>query len=266
MILCVMMLASLSVTAFAAGTTGGKVVEDVYNITHDYVPKWAGVAASKKAIENLNKDITAMYTAIAADEAVFGTVKTLYDMTDSLAKDIFADTDYAKMANGTKVYNGDLVDNTRKYLNGVIGNEIANYLNQHQGSYTNADGNIKPAEYMNTWAKAVSKAVTSEKAQKNIQAILYGIYALKTQTDVNDKADDLYTDIKDWGLDKFAEFGGITTPGTVSNQTQWKVDDPATSYIQAWMPANDVLIPTGSAATSTDAADAYAAIFGTLLP
>ena len=257
LILCVAMVLSLAPAAFAAGTTGGKVIEDPV----EYAPKWAGTGASKKAIEDLNKDINAMYTAIAADQAVFGTVKSIYDMTDSLAKGLFDGIESAKKADGTKVYNDDLTKNTRKYLNAVIGNEIANYLNSHQGAYTNDKGNIKPAEYMNTFVTAVNKAVSSEKAQKNIAAIIYGITALKVQTDVNDKADDLYTDIKDWGLDKFQEFGLIG-----GNLTQWTVDDPKDNYVQAWLPANDVLIATGSEATSSDAAAAYDAMFGTLLP
>ena len=72
LILCVAMVLSLAPAAFAAGTTGGKVIEDPV----EYAPKWAGTGASKKAIEDLNKDINAMYTAIAADQAVFGTVSS----------------------------------------------------------------------------------------------------------------------------------------------------------------------------------------------
>jgi hypothetical protein len=91
LILCVAMVMSFSATAFAGneGTTGGQG----YDVDFDRIPKYADASDAKKIVTNLGKDMKAMYYAIAADEAVFGTAKGIYDFTDSLAKDLLKDID-----------------------------------------------------------------------------------------------------------------------------------------------------------------------------
>jgi hypothetical protein len=174
LILCVMMfVAVIPTAAFAAGTTGGEATP----YAPDKTPKFDGTYAAKKAITDIGKDIRAMYTAIAADESVYQTAKGIYDMTDSLAKEMLKDTDKLKI-NNKDVYNDKLAENVRKGLNHLIGDEISNYMNDHMGYYVNDAGNIKPEKYVETWTKAVNKALGSEKAQKNIEAVVYGIAAL----------------------------------------------------------------------------------------
>jgi len=221
LILCVMLFVSVIPTAAFAYTSvsgdgsAAKVAEQS--------PNFKSVATAKKAITNLGKDINAMYTALAADQTVFGTAKTIYDMTDSLSKDLLKGigsyTYYTtETINGQQVrvaheiYEDDLATNVRKSLNGLIGNTITNYMNDRVSQFTsettNAAGEVirvvKPEKYLEVWGKAVENALSSEKAQKNIEAMVTGLFALKVQKDVNDGANDLYTDIVDW--DHWNEF------------------------------------------------------------
>jgi hypothetical protein len=273
MILCVAMVMSLAPAAFAAGTTGGE-----YNDDDEYArgPHYTSAGAAKKLVTDLGKDMKAMYYAIAADEAVFGTAKGIYDMTDGMAKELLKDTDKltyyvpdpADPTDPTKakkvtIYQEDLIDNVRSGFNHIIGNEIANYLTKHSGSFTDDDNHIKPEKYMNTFVKAVNEALTSNKAQKNIQALVYGLAALNLQKSVNDRADDLYDEIVEW--DHWKEFYwtnhvvGIDEetgrPIIVADQVT-KPHDAFDDYTWMWMPTgadtNTVLAPTGSDNTAAD--------------
>jgi hypothetical protein len=275
LILCVVMVLSFSATAFAAGTTGGEaepfVDEDGYLM--DRWPAYMSAAAAKKTVTDLGKDIKAMYTAIAADEAVFATAKGIYSMTDSLANELLKDIEKVTFLdeNGVKynVYNEDLVSNVRKGLNHIIGDEIANYLNDRVDAFTNSDGNVQPEKYLNTFVKAVNNAFTSTKGQKNIEALVYGLAALNTQIKVNERADDLYNDITEW--DHWKEFywtigynkDGEIVPTNVQNPDP---DAGNGGYTWTWLPTqawnNTVLVPTGSQATAGDAALAAAVLEG----
>ena len=261
LILCVAMVLSIAPAAFAAGTTGG----DVNPYTYDRVPKYVDASVAKKAITDLGKDMKAMYYAIAADEAVFGTAKGIYDFTDSLAKDLLKGIDKFEFGPVT-IYEEDLIDNVRKGFNHIIGDEISNYLNKRIGTFTNSDGNIQPDKYITVFNKAVNEALTSNKAQKNIQAMIYGLAALKLQKDVNDRADDLYDDIVDW--DHWKEF--YFTIDAIDPETGLRhaaqVEDPSLNYFETWMPtsawSNTVLVPTGSEATGDDSVASLAMLLG----
>ena len=243
LILCVAMVMSLAPAAFAAGTTGG--IASAYD--DDRLPEYVDTSVAKKTITDLGKDMKAMYYAIAADEAVFGTAKGIYSMTDSLAKELLKNIDKYETPFGD-IYQEDLIDNVRKGLNHVIGNEIANYLNDRAGTFTNSNGYVQPDKYMNTFIKAVNNALTSNKAQKNIQAIVYGLAALNLQKTVNDRADDLYDDIIDW--DHWKEFHWTTDEeGNAINVTEPDLYGYAWSWLPTEGETNTVLVPTGSEQT-----------------
>ncbi len=243
LILCVAMVMSLAPAAFAAGTTGG--IASAYD--DDRLPEYVDTSVAKKTITDLGKDMKAMYYAIAADEAVFGTAKGIYSMTDSLAKELLKNIDKYETPFGD-IYQEDLIDNVRKGLNHVIGNEIANYLNDRVGTFTNSNGYVQPDKYMNVFVKAVNNALTSNKAQKNIQAIVYGLAALNLQKTVNDRADDLYDDIIDW--DHWKEFHWTTDEeGNAINVTEPDLYGYAWSWLPTEGETNTVLVPTGSEQT-----------------
>jgi hypothetical protein len=233
-VLCVMMFASLSVNAFAidSGATGGIYKDPNAANPNQTDHTYKDTYLAKQSVEALQKDIKAMYGAIAADETVFSSIQTIYDMTDSLGKELFKDVEkitFNLPGGGTKtVYSDDLAANFRKGLNNMIGDEIAKYLKDHHGSFTDSKGHFKPEKYMDTYAKALGSVLNSEKAQKNIQEIVYGAMALTTQKSVNDRADDLYKEIKDW--DHYAEFG-------------WTNPDPSVyGYAGTWESADHTFL------------------------
>jgi hypothetical protein len=217
--------------------------ENGVDVSVDLTPKYQTATNARRAVEDLGKDINAMYTALAADQTVFGTAQSIYDMTDTLSKDLLKGIGSFKYfdAKGIQheVYEEDLATNVRKGLNLVIGNTITNYMNERVGLFTSektvyktkvdgtyerdANGNlvvdhtynvVKPDKYIEVWGNAVKNALSSEKAQKNIEAMVTGLFALKVQKSVNDGADDLYTDIVDW--DHWGEFnwGTLIDPDT----------------------------------------------------
>ncbi len=289
MILCVMMFVSvLSNVAFAE--------QNQPFPTSDATAKWSSLASANKAVSNSKKNIEYMYGALAADNAVFGTIKAMDGVVVDLAKGLFADlTDgYSINVPGGKVYfSQDLLEkNTKAYLRNIIGGEIANYMNDHLGSYAeikthleigadnklrgtsfydawnsriftsdngtiyaqNVDGDwfeytgtktaaeldegydtnwvaiadptvvkdvhYDPVKYANNFATAVTKAMSSEKGAANLSAVMYRLMQAKVASDLNDKLDDLATDIANWEdgtliLDQygFADFdnrGGIS--------------------------------------------------------
>jgi len=274
MILCVAMVLSIAPAAFAgAGSTGGW-----YNYDEEYerTPKYASTGVAKKAITDLGKDMKAMYYAIAADETVFGTAKGIYDMTNGMAKDLLKDTDKLEYwaldpTTGVPVkhtiYQEDLIDNVRSGFNHIIGDEIANYLTKHRGSFTDSDNNFKPDKYLNTFVKAVNEALTSEKAQKNIQALVYGLATINLQKSVNDRADDLYDEIVDW--DHWKEFYWTTHYDEEGNLVADQVTKPHNAfdnYAWMWRPTdgdtNTVLVPTGSNAAAAHSDDSFDMLLG----
>jgi hypothetical protein len=233
LILCVMMfVAVIPTAAFAEGTTGGTARRFANDMVPNYLDK--GVAAN--AITDLNKDLTALYTATVANETVFGSAKAIYDFTNGLATDLLKDTEKIKFPDGTTIYNEDLTANLRKALNHIIGNEVRNYMNDRVDAYTNTSGRIQPDKYLKVFAKALNNALASETAQKNIEELVLEIAVMNAQKNANDKADDLYDAIVDW--DHWNEFnwGRITST----------VGDPDGAYNTTWRPSAYMLIPTGS--------------------
>ena len=136
LVLCVMMFVSvLSTAAFAdkpttpatpTWTEGG----------------WNSANVNNKAIKNAKANIEYMYGALAADNAVFGTIKSVDEVVTSLVKDMFKDVDSINaniigMAD-REVGHDKLVDNTKGVLRDVIGTSIITYMNKHMGDFATA--------------------------------------------------------------------------------------------------------------------------------
>jgi uncharacterized protein YcnI len=246
LILCVMLFVSVIPTsAFAYTSVSGDGT--AAKNADDLSPNFKSVATAKKAITNLGKDINAMYTALAADQTVFGTAKTIYDMTDALSKDLLKGVGSVKdPRTGATIYEDDLAGNVRKSLNKILGNQITNYMNDRTSMFLDSNGYVKPDKYLKVWGDAVKNALSSEKAQKNIEAIVTGLFAMKVQKAVNDGADDLYDEIVEW--DNWGEFnwGTLIKPYTRTAGSQGNID-----VYTAWNPVansdgdNTALISTG---------------------
>ena len=179
---------------------------------------WEDKAVSNTAIKEAEKSIKNMYTAIATDELVFGTAKSLYDLSNGLAENMFDGIESVDKYGTTDktTYHDDLVKYTRQYMNKTIGDSIADYISKRVDTFKSdsINGGVDPEKYLKVFVAAVNDAVASEKAQKGLQAFVYDLYALKTMSAVKDKAEDIRTAIKDWGSGKWNEFGTSFDPVT----------------------------------------------------
>ena len=91
LLLCVMLFAAVIPTNAFAGTTA---------------TGWADKAVSNTAVKEAQKSIKGMYTAIATDEFVFGTAKSLHDFADGLASSLFEGVDKITTRIGGRVNRG----------------------------------------------------------------------------------------------------------------------------------------------------------------
>jgi len=225
LILCVMLFVSvIPTTAFAATiptsmvpTTSGK-----------YVPVWASKNAAQDAVDAATDTITALYQTLAADKGVFAVVSAIDGVVTGISDDLWKDVDTFGALTGSAAN-----DLTKFYLRTVIGDEIMNYMNAHFSAYathtthTAADGTVSvvtrvdPEKYMNTFATAASKAIGSEKAITNIQALVLGLAAMKQYDDFLDDLGDLRDDITLWNDGKGASVWATYFDDNGSLTGQW---------------------------------------------
>jgi hypothetical protein len=71
-------------------------------------------------------------------------------------------------------------------------NSAINYIPVYKYDY---------AAYAENWASAVSKALTSEKAVKGLEGVIYNLYVMKALDKASDDMDDFLTDVQNWDKD-----------------------------------------------------------------
>jgi len=214
LILCVMMfVAVIPTAAFAVSLPAGWVPTTAAGSA--YYPQWASEYSAKKAVEAATDNIQALYQTLAADQGVFATVSAIDGVVTGISKEIWKDSDgfTIKDTNGNSVsFSADASEKlTNAFLRTIIGDEIMNYMDNHWSSFAthntikDANGNvireytkIDPVKYMNAFATAASKAVSSDKAIANIQAYVLGLAAIKQYDDFLDDLGDLRDDIDAW--------------------------------------------------------------------
>jgi hypothetical protein len=135
MVLCVVMVLSLSSMAFA----------DNQLPTNPTSKAWPATSSSATAISNAKANLEYIYGTIAADEAIFGGIKTIDSFIGDLTKGLFEGIDDYESAIrndltgavvGYRVLSHDtLVDNAKAYLRGIIGNSINKNLNDNLSSF-----------------------------------------------------------------------------------------------------------------------------------
>ena len=165
LILCVMMFVSIIPTAaFAA-----------YDTTDQRV--WRGKGQIEDIIDALRTNVQLMYGSIAADTAVYQSVKSVDDMINSLADEMIKG--YAPTTAGTGQAGSVIKDAVIAGLRSTIGGEVSDYLDKHSNEYYVLDKNgnriLDPSKYAGVFASALSGAVASDKAVAGIQSYMYYI-------------------------------------------------------------------------------------------
>ncbi len=228
LILCVMMFVAVIPTAAFAVTIPTTYVPTV-PAGSGYVPTWYAKNVAQDAVDAATDNIQAFYQTLAADKGVFAVVSAIDGVVTGISKDLWKDVDTF----GTMT--GDQAEKmTNFYFRTIIGNEIMNYMNSHANFYATTtvvideDGNvlgnlskIDPAKYMKTFADAASKAIGSDKAIANIQAVITGLAAMKAYDDFKDDLDDLRDDIVLWNDGKGASVWATYFDDNGSLSGQW---------------------------------------------
>ena len=142
LVLCVMMFVSvLSTAAFADA-------EQPFPAT-TATAKWMDLSVANKAISNSKKNIEYIYGTLAADNAVFGTVKAMDSVVTDLVKGLFADLEdgySVKVPGGKNVYSQSLLEkNAKRVLRNALGGEVASYMYDHLGNYASVSTHIELA-------------------------------------------------------------------------------------------------------------------------
>ena len=267
LVLCMMMFVSVMSTSAFANQPTISAHPDLDTGSLAVIPN---AAANNKAIKNAKENIEFMYGALAADNAVFGTIKSVDSVVSNLAKEMFKDVDWAFGLPGSK-----LESNTKTVLRDYIGSAIIDYLEDHSNKfesvsksfrfiqddgtalgltytgkststgdpiYVDKNGTIyavngagwwvadkgtnvteaqhddisgigwtatqavntrytykyDPIAYANTFADAVNNAFNSKDGASMLQALAYQLYSAKVYSDLDEKFDDLYDEIRDW--------------------------------------------------------------------
>jgi len=210
LVLCVMLFVSIvptSAFAYNAATAQSKYIGADSGTNAD---GWYGVKTNKDAIDDLKDAIDGMFGALAANQTVFSTAKSLHDITNSMATAMFADVEDITLPGFKTVDHDDLVSATRGYLKSILGAYVNDYVMDRKDAWYDADDEtIDTAKYMKIYTDGVTKSLTSSKAQKGIEALVYSLAALKVADSVNDELGDMRDAMIDWNDygSKWAEFG-----------------------------------------------------------
>jgi hypothetical protein len=147
-------------------------------VTPDDQRTWKSEGQSKDIMEALKININKMYGSVAADTAVYQSVKSIDKMMGDMVDEMMKG--YKTTPNGSALTGSDLKDAVMAGLRSTIGGQISDYLTKHTSDYftTNALGrrSFDPVAYANTFAKAASEAVSSAKAVAGIQSYMYYIF------------------------------------------------------------------------------------------
>ncbi len=190
LILCVMMFVSIIPTsAFAA-------------YDHEDQRLWRGEGQIKDIIEALKTNVYVMQGSLAADQAVYQTVKSIDKMMNDVVDEMIKG--YAPSGFGTSQPGSVISDAIIAGLRSTIGGQISDYLTKHTFQYYTTDARtglpvFDPAKYVGVFAKAASEALSSKKAVAGIQAYMYYILQRSTYEKAAEDLALLRNDMAGWG-------------------------------------------------------------------
>lgn len=225
LILCVMMFVSIIPTsAFAA-------------YDHEDQRLWRGEGQIKDIIEALKTNVYIMNGSLAADTAVYQTVKSIDKMLNDVVDEMIKG--YEPTGAGTRLPGSDISDAIIAGLRATIGGEISDYLSKHTFQYyvTDKNGNtiFDPAKYVGVFAKAASNALSSGKAVAGIQAYMYYILQRSTYEKAAQDLSLLRTDMAGWGNWGKYGFDDLSVPAWAMHMPGTDIDNPFFNNIDGTM-------------------------------
>jgi len=143
LILCVMMFVAIIPTAAFAAPPATTYVGPLHDasVTNKPIHSEMTYKAASDAISHAKANIDYMYGTLAANNAVFGTVKGMDDVVNGLVTDMFDGTSgYIK---GVPV--GTIKDNVKLYMKDIIGGSVIEYLNENWTDFATASTSRKAA-------------------------------------------------------------------------------------------------------------------------
>jgi hypothetical protein len=228
---------------------GNPVLADTYGIRRG----WAGTSVTQKIVKDTTKAIEKMYQTIAVDKGLFSALTSIDDLLGDIANNMYVNLDGDNVdvrvpdptdPSGFKtisVTQKSLQDATKSYLRSAVGGEVNDYMKKHSSRFLDSDNNIKPIEYMNEYATALSKALSSEKAAKGLQALMTDVMAINVvkqmKDDYKDYRDEVrewnsnvngifFNDAGDWRLDRGFYLNPVNTDVFFNADVQsWHIDD-----------------------------------------
>jgi hypothetical protein len=132
LVLCVMMFVSVLSTNAFADKALWPAHQDADTGSLVDTPR---AAANNDAVKKAKENIDYMYGALAANNAVFGTIQSMDSVISNLAKEMFKDVDSFTTAAGLVLPGSKLESNTKTVLRDYIGSAIIDYLDDHRGTY-----------------------------------------------------------------------------------------------------------------------------------
>lgn len=130
MVLCVVMVLSLAPMAFADNT----IIVNTRTATGTNPPPATlmDTGNANKAISHAKSNIEYMYGTLAADTAVFETIKSVDSIVTNLATSMFDGVDGTIFG----VPASTVKDNSKVVMRDVLGTAIISYLEDHKGNFT----------------------------------------------------------------------------------------------------------------------------------
>jgi hypothetical protein len=210
LILCVMMFVSIVPTAFAADPADTNHTTQPYPYSEKN-NKVLNSSTYKKEIDkmvsNTRKAIAASYEVLTMSESVYGTAKAMDDsvvgLVDALTKDLIGEDIFTRTvtgANGTVNYakgkfTKTQADTIKDNLRLIVDAKVAEEMGKNTSKYM--DGTkIKPIEYAQTFANAVSTALTNKDFQKGYEAVATYFAVNKIMKDVRKEIETKYDDFR----------------------------------------------------------------------
>ncbi len=165
----------------------------------------------EKMIENTKKNVATAYGALAMNQVVYASAKSMDDVVGGLV-DKIADMLSGKTVNGHKMSSADVKafkDAHKASVRSVIEDIVISELEDNEYKYLDKDGKVDPLKYGQVVADAVNAALNNKDFQAGYQAVATYYAMMNVADSINEelkKQRDEFKDSIDMSFDK--DFAG----------------------------------------------------------